>query len=46
MPGALFKLPYDGAKEMLLIKQVESDNFLEKLFNEMYEELLAPKRKI
>lgn len=39
MPNAKYKLPYDGAKEMLLIDNVDSKEFLTGLFNFMYAEL-------
>ncbi|MDE6594018.1 MAG: TfoX/Sxy family protein [Oscillospiraceae bacterium] len=45
MPYAPFELPYDGAKEMLLVEKVDSKDFLTKLFNAMYSELPAPKKK-
>ena len=45
MPAASYELPYDGAKEMLLVDNVDSKEFLTKLFNAMYEELPAPKKK-
>lgn len=45
MPGAPRELPYDGAKEMLLVEEVDSREFLAGLFRAMYEELPAPKAK-
>ncbi|MBQ8000382.1 MAG: TfoX/Sxy family protein [Ruminococcus sp.] len=45
MPNASFELPYEGAKEMLLVDNIDSKEFLTKLFEAMYEELPAPKRK-
>ncbi len=42
MPDATYELPYEGAKEMLL---VDNKDFLTRLFNSMYEELPAPKKK-
>ena len=45
MPEAQRELPYEGAKEMLLIEDVENRDFLHKLFEEMYEELPEPKKK-
>lgn len=45
MPDAALELPYDGAKEMLLVENVDSKDFLAKLFNAMYTELPAPKKK-
>ena len=43
MPAARYELPYDGAKEMLLVDEVDSKQFLTGLFKAMYEELPAPK---
>ena len=45
MPDAEYELPYEGAKEMLLVDDVDNKSFLVDLFNEMYEELPAPKAK-
>ncbi len=45
MPSATYELPYEGAKEMLLVDDVDSKEFLSKLFNEMYNELPTPKKK-
>ena len=45
MPTASYELPYEGAKEMLLVDDVDSKDFLTKLFNAMYEELPAPKKR-
>ena len=38
-------LPYDGAKEMLLVDDVDNKEYLTGLFNSMYKELPALKRK-
>ena len=45
MPTATYELPYEGAKEMLLVDNLDSKDFLNKLFDAMYEELPAPKKK-
>lgn len=45
MPHAKYELPYDGAKEMLLVDDVDNKEFLTGLFNLMYDELPVPKRK-
>ena len=45
MPTATYELPYEGAKEMLLVDEVDNRDFLTGLFNVMYEELPAPKLK-
>lgn len=39
------ELPYEGAKEMLLIDDIDNKEFLSKLLEAMYEELPAPKKK-
>ena len=45
MPDAEMELPYDGAKEMLLVDDVENREFLRELLEAMYDELPAPKKK-
>lgn len=45
MPDAKYELPYDGAKEMLFVDDVDNKDFLSKLFYAMYDELPAPKKK-
>ncbi len=45
MPNAKYELPYDGAKGMLLVDNVDNKEFLTGLFNVMYEELPIPKQK-
>ena len=45
MPVAICELPYEGAKEMLLVDDVDSKEFLTKLFEAMCDELPSPKRK-
>jgi len=45
MPNASYELPYEGAKEMLLVDNVDSKDFLTKLFDAMYEELPTPKKR-
>ena len=45
MPDAGMELPYEGAKEMLLVDDVENRKFLRKLLEAMYDELPAPKKK-
>ena len=45
MPDAIYESPYEGAKEMLLVDDVDSKDFLKKLFNAMYDDLPAPKKK-
>ena len=45
MPDATFELPYEGAKEMLLVDDVDSKDFLIELFSAIYDELPLPKKK-
>ena len=45
MPEASSELPYEGAKEMLLVDEVDNKGFLTKLFEAMYDELPLPKQK-
>lgn len=45
MPNADYELPYEGAKKMLLVDDVDNKDFLVELFNSMYEELPASKVK-
>lgn len=45
MPDADLELPYEGAKEMLLVDDVENREFLHELLEAMYDELPAPKKK-
>lgn len=45
MPEAALELPYDGAKEMLLVDDVENKGFLKELLEAMFDELPAPKKR-
>ena len=45
MPDASMELPYEGAKEMILIDDVEDRDFLSELLEAMYEELPSPKKR-
>ena len=45
MPTAPFESPYEGAKEMLLVEDVDNKEFLTGLFHAIYDELPAPKPK-
>ena len=45
MPEGICDLSYEGAKEMLLVDEVDSKAFLIKLFEAMYDELPLPKQK-
>ena len=45
MPEADLEVPYEGAKEMLLVDNVENRDFLRNLLEAMYDELPAAKKK-
>ncbi|MBQ3885327.1 MAG: TfoX/Sxy family protein [Ruminococcus sp.] len=45
MPDARLELPYEGAKEMLLVEDLDNREFLNELLNAMIDELPAPKKK-
>ena len=45
MPEADLEVPYEGAKEMLLVDNVENRDFLRDLLEAMYDELPAAKKK-
>ena len=45
MPEAPRVIPYDGAKEMLWVEELDDRNFLKTLAEAMYEELPFPKKK-
>lgn len=45
MPGADMELPYEGAKEMLLVDNVENREHLRELLDAIYPELPAHKKK-
>ena len=45
MTNAIYELPYEGAKEMLLVDDVDNKDFLTKLFIAMYDDLPNPKKK-
>ena len=45
MPNAKYELPHDGAKEMLLVDDVDNKDFLTGFFDSMYDELPIPKPK-
>lgn len=45
MPDAQMQAPYDGAKGMLVVENVEDKAFLKKLLEMMYPELSEPKKR-
>ncbi|MBQ1521531.1 MAG: TfoX/Sxy family protein [Erysipelotrichaceae bacterium] len=45
MPESRYEIPYEGAKEMLLVEDIDNREFLMELFEAMYDELPTPKKK-
>lgn len=45
MPKAQYETPYDGAKEMLLVDDIDNKDFMNELLNAMVDELPAPRKK-
>ncbi len=45
IPDADMELPYEGAKEMILVDDVDNREFLRELVEAMYEDLPLPKKK-
>ena len=45
IPSAPEELPYEGAKKMLLVEDIDDKSFLAKLVTAMYGELPAPRKK-
>lgn len=45
MPDAKMEPPYDGAKEMLLVENVDDRCFLTELFESIYDELPESRKK-
>lgn len=45
MPKAAYSLPYEGAKEMLLVDNVDDKVYLTGLFEAIYDDLPMPKNK-
>ena len=45
MPDAPLEPPYEGAKEMLLVDNMDSRDFLNELLNAMIDELPEPRKK-
>lgn len=45
MPSVTYEIPYKGAKEMLLVDNLDNKEFLKELFEAMYDELPVPKPK-
>lgn len=45
MPTTSYELPYEGARKMILVDDVDNKDFLTGLFHAMYDELPEPKSK-
>lgn len=45
MKNLVYECPYTGAKEMLLVKEVDDSSFLQGLFETIIDELPTPKKK-
>lgn len=45
MPEAQLEIPYEGAKEMLLVDDIDNRDSLNELLNAMVDELPVPKKK-
>ena len=45
MPDAREEIPYEGAKPMLLVDDIDNREFLIELFEAMYDDLPAPKKR-
>ena len=45
MPDAQMEIPYEGAKPLVAVDNVEDREFLQNLIEAMYDELPAPRKK-
>ena len=45
MTDPVYEVPYEGAKEILLVEEVDQKEFLKVLFEALYDELPLPKPK-
>ncbi|MGM9567313.1 MAG: TfoX/Sxy family protein [Clostridia bacterium] len=45
LPEAPLEPPYEGAKEMILVEDIDNADFLRELFRRIYDELPEPKKK-
>ena len=45
MRNPAYELPYEGAKEMLLVSDIDNREYLAGLFRAMYDALPTPKAK-
>lgn len=44
LPDAPLEIPYDGAKKMILIEEIDDREFMAKLIDSIFEELPSPKK--
>lgn len=44
LPDAPFEIPYDGAKKMILIEEIDDREFMAELIGSIFEELPSPKK--
>lgn len=45
LPSAIYEPPYEGAKDMILVENVDDSNLMTKLFCAIYDELPESKKK-
>lgn len=45
MENAIYEAPYEGAKEMLLVENIDDKQYLNELFNAIYPALPTPNKK-
>ena len=45
LPNAPLEPPYEGAKPMLIVQEVDNNELMQRLLEELYPELPEPKRK-
>lgn len=45
MPNEDMELPYEGAREMILVDETENEDFLKELIEAMYDELPSPRKR-
>lgn len=45
MPNADMELPYEGAREMILVDETKNEDFLKELIEAMYDELPSPRKR-
>jgi len=45
IPDGIYEPPYEGAKDMILVENVDDSQYLTGLFESIYEELPMPRKK-